>query len=396
MRTKYTSIIAICSIAILLLSLDSCTEKTSKQSEALENKMELVVYDSIDLPYSTMDFITDYSQDKGLFAGFFDNDIFVFSRKELQHRFNHFGGGPEQYNYLFSGNVGLLFNEDSTLVLNSFNRLKYYSFAGDFIKSTKIDDCPTCYYRKLLNSSIIDSSKLLFKGNIKEPLGKDVASSYDRHNIDNFFIQDINLNTTNHYGSFPKESIISKEKKTYRYLDPKIVYNSTSKCVDVLYSAEPRVFRYSIQDASTYSIQDLHPERYSKMQFEGANQSESIEQNESKKKYFNSSYYEYLFSKGDTIITVYRPSIDKNIIDDYIHPDKPDGYFNLNIDHSKHYLNYYIDWEKQTSDMLLPNNLKIKYIGNSKNIVCIKWDQELSVNGKPVRRYYFCKLVPSS
>ncbi|MFA8299398.1 MAG: hypothetical protein ACEPOV_04500 [Hyphomicrobiales bacterium] len=177
----------------------------------------------------------------------------------------------------------------------------------------------------------------------------------------------------------------------YEYLSPQIAFNKELNCVDVLYSAQPKIYRYSLEHPQKYETIPLKPSNYSEMIFH--NDIVYVKEHETDyiKNSLNSSYYRFLYSSGDTMITVYRPSIDKGIIEDKFNM-KDYSYFNLK--YKKHIFDYYIKGEKQSLDIEPPRDLKIAYIGDSQNILYYDWGQEiLNEDNVPVVRYYFCKIT---
>ncbi|MFA8298759.1 MAG: hypothetical protein ACEPOV_01210 [Hyphomicrobiales bacterium] len=393
--TQLQRIIKYLIVGIILLSFYSCTEKASKQSETLENKMELVVYDSIDLPDLGLINISDYNANTNSFLGFLGNTIVEFNNNGHFSHMNKYGHGPEEYSFQDKYNVNVKYYNDTIICTNVYNYLKFFNKDGEIYKQFKIDDKEFDFKRKILGTRLHDTNKFVFNGFLEFDYDVfDEVTMYNRSNIYRFFTFSEKTKEIKQYGKFEKENLIRKRQKIYSSLNPKVVFNKKLDCIDILYSAEPKIFRYNLNTPDKITTVSLNPSYFSEMIFRTYDFYDSKYQKRDRRDFIRSSFYYDLYSAEDTVITIYRPGVDEATIDREL-VDNPSNmdYHHFYVKNFNKYIDFYVNGKKQMSDIKLPHGYNPVYIGDSHHILLIKPSQEITKGNKAIRRFYFAKLL---
>ncbi|MFA8301067.1 MAG: hypothetical protein ACEPOV_12940 [Hyphomicrobiales bacterium] len=377
--------------AVIISSCSNLSEDAN-YDESLNNG-ELIIYDSIDLPESKFSHITDYNPDVNTFIGVFDHKIIGFKSAEITYQFDRYGEGPEEYQYQLPIFVDTKFVTDTSLMINSFNDLKFYSLKGDFLKQARIDE--NLYYLDRFPQACINDSLVIFVGGNNYP--EDPKTPLESLSCSKFFTLNLNSGEYIRYGSLEKENYMLIANKFLLSHDMVSIFNKRKNQMELIFSAKPQLFRYQISDPAKYEYIELTPE-FQEEPYLVENSFEVTINNPSffKIKLRNNSYKE-AYSSGDTLITAYQPGINQSLINKELGegPDatiKPGGYFKFINKFCENYIEYYINGEKQIHDLKVPNHCKVEYIGDSKHILISDPNQELTINNKPLKRYYLCKI----
>ncbi|MFA8298802.1 MAG: hypothetical protein ACEPOV_01435 [Hyphomicrobiales bacterium] len=380
-------------ISTIFFSCDS--KEHTKDQKAIESKFSLLIYDSIDLPDLGLINISDYNPTTNSFLGFWGRNIVEFNDNGYFTYVDKFGNGPKEYYFQDKYDVNVKYYNDTIICTNVYNYLKFFRKDGSFYKQLKVDNKESDFKRKILGVRINDTNKFVFDGFLEYDYNVfDKATMYERTNVYRFFTFSGNTKEINQYGKFEEGNIIKKKQKTYSTLSPKIVFNKKLDCIDILYSAEPKIFRYKLEDPDKIETVSLAPSYFSEKIFRTNDFYDSKYEERDQKDFIKSSYYYELYSAGDTIITVYRSGVKESLIDEELgkNPSNMD-FHHFYVKNFSKYIDFYINGKKQINDIKLPKGHNPIYIGDSHHILLIKPDQELTKENKAIRRVYFTKLV---
>ncbi|MFA8298646.1 MAG: hypothetical protein ACEPOV_00625 [Hyphomicrobiales bacterium] len=358
---------------------------------------ELVIYDSLDLPLSTSLHIYDFNPNSSTYLGLLGNYVIGFNTEEKVFSFDRFGEGPNEYHYMNPFFAKTKFLRDTLVMINGNNYLKLYDFNGDLQRKICINDNAAFKIRHFLGKSSIDSTKYYFQGINKEYDHSKGVTDFDLDNQRIFFEFSEKDMKSRQYGKFEKENIIRDKKRSYIFYKPLITYNDTLNTIDVIFSAEPKLYRYDMNNEASYKVIELQPESYGKMEFLPEKQRKpSTFDPRDRFTYLSNSYYKNLYSKADTIITCYRAGIDRFIVNNerpYI--EEVTDYVDFINDNFRYYINYYVKGKKICRDINVPHKHLILHIGNTNNIALKKLGQDIIVKGTPIQRIYFARISDS-
>ncbi|MFA8298778.1 MAG: hypothetical protein ACEPOV_01305 [Hyphomicrobiales bacterium] len=369
----------------------SCERAVLK--EELSNKMELIIYDSVDLPDNKIIYIKDYNQSINTFVGIFGTTVVGFNQDSVVFSFNRMGDGPEEYNNdLLPKYSNVRFDTDSSLMINSYNKLKYYTLKGDFIKSFKIDEAAIYAQRNILGCHPDDKSLFFFQGdNTWNEEDREIHKTpleYDL--VPNFFTYSSIDSTTQAYGAPEKENAMRIKERSFPINEPLAVLNSEKLVVNVLFSGDFKLFSYDMNNPEKYKVTQLEPCNVPKQNFLPKGNMTDKTRNLVDSYCVMNTFYELLYTSKDTIITKYRKGISEDLFQEEFAKKKDE--YKVLCDNVKDHLEYYIKGKKQYMDFLIPDNYFIRYIGGVNKILFNKKGQDLIKDGKPIKRLYFARL----
>ncbi|MFA8300759.1 MAG: hypothetical protein ACEPOV_11390 [Hyphomicrobiales bacterium] len=380
---------------VFIICISSCsdlgkTEQTEANDSMGNQKYKFVIYDSIDLTEVKKFKVTDYNEHLKSFIGLFDKDIIGFSKHGTQFRIAKYGEGPEDYTYRRPYHSNVKYLDDSTVMINSYNYLKYYSIEGEFIDKAKVDDEVFYLDRKILAYNS-DNNCLIFDGDNSKVIDLEIDLEKMKLPYDgcHFFLLNKKDLSSNSYAPIEKDNRIMKENRSFWGYDPKVAYNKATNEVAILHSADHKLYVYNVNRPKEYKTIELTPDNYPEVLLYQDYKATPEEQKAERIKDILSSHYKKLYYSQDTIITVYRPGVEKSIVDKYGESLFDYKEFSLfALDNYKNIIEYYIKGEKVSHDIKIPDSYEVTYIANSKNIICENKNQELVKNGKAIQRLY--------
>ncbi|MFA8298689.1 MAG: hypothetical protein ACEPOV_00850 [Hyphomicrobiales bacterium] len=376
---KYTNTII---FLVLFMVFHSCSKKKSVNS----SDMQLSIYDSLDIPYYKNPYIKQYNKNTGTYIGVFDSDVIAFNHDSIVFTFNRKGYGPEEYNHKFIYKYcNVVYYNDTTVVLNNHQYLKFYNLQGDYIKRIEIDTASPHFSRNVIGLHPDNNSIFFFHGD----------NSYDEKAYEkgtyqnlrpNFFTLNSNTKQTQCCGSPEKENIVIAENKYFPMNEPIVTLNKTGKKVNVLFSGDFKLFSYDMNQTNTYTVHQLSPDHPTKQHFYSP---DDVNKGYLRKYYMN-TYYKNLYTSADTTLTIYREGIPELTVDE-IHGKQQDAY-NLLTNMMNFYIEFYIDKKKHTKDIIISKDYEAIDIRGINEVVLRKKDQELTIDNKPIMRLYFARI----
>ncbi|MFA8300677.1 MAG: hypothetical protein ACEPOV_10980 [Hyphomicrobiales bacterium] len=375
--------------ALIVFTLFSCNNSGVKGDMPVS--MELSIYDSIDLPDARGFEVFDYDAKRDLFLGVLGEEIVCFSKDKEVFRFNRFGNGPEEYSYsLFFRKSSPRFDTDTSIMINNNQYLKYYDYKGNFIKSVRIDTAHPTAKRMIMGRY---KDKYVFQGDntyTKADLEDFPDESVFYQKAPQFFVASFDSNFTRPYGHLPKESIIMQKNRAFEGFKPRLSYNKSRGRVDILYSADQKLFSFPLDHPETYSYIQLDPNHFTEQQFQATKTRPDA--NICSRMMALNTYYYYFYSQGDTIMTGYFPGVPEDVLDEELPHTKIKNNYREVINKYLHfYLDVYVDGKKKTGDILMQKGCMITYLGGLNNIIVWK-ENDIVKNGQPMKRLYFARL----
>ncbi|MFA8301069.1 MAG: hypothetical protein ACEPOV_12950 [Hyphomicrobiales bacterium] len=373
----------------------SCTERSNIRTK-IDNNLEtgkLVIYDSIDLPEYRFSHITDYNPNTETFIGLFQEKIIGFKSHEKAFTIDKHGDGPEEYFYDFPIFTNAKFATDTSFMINCYNKLKFFSLKGEFLKDQRINDEP--FYYERYPQACVDDSIVVFIGDNELP--KDPEGPVEKRSCKKFFFLNMNTGKYKSYGTLEKENHLKVVNKYMPLPSPEGIFNKEKKCLDLIYSADAQLFRYHMDDPTKYEYIKLTPE-YTIEPYLLANDFKAVTGHPSElKNRLRNNYYKQCYSSGDTLITAYQPGVSQELIEKELGEGsdatiKKGGYFGFINNFCESYIEYYINEEKQIHDIKIPNHYKVEYIGDSEHILIRDPNREITSNKKALKRYYLCRI----
>ncbi|MFA8300578.1 MAG: hypothetical protein ACEPOV_10480 [Hyphomicrobiales bacterium] len=388
MKNIFIPLLSILSLSLILFS---CGEREGKRD--LNPSYSLVIYDSIDLPDHKAIYIKDYNPKTRTYVGMFDTDVVGFTKDSLMFSWSRYGNGNEEYNNQFVFKYSnVKFDNDSTLMINSYHYLKYYDLLGNFKNNVRIDSNLYTNTRMILGKNPFNDSEYVFQGcnsSTEESLNREYTN-VELNQYHNFFVFDTINRCSKLYGKPEKESIINIEGKGFEYHDPKVCLNKANKSVEVLFDQDFKVFSYNLDNLLSYNIIQLKPDYATKQMFieEESYTDKSYELAD--KRHALSTYYKHFYTSKDTIISLYKSGVSEKVFDEEIRAGQ--GHWDIYNKYAKPYIEYYINGKKQTNDIPLDKNYYLLFINGTNDIILAKRDQEITINNEPKRRLFFAKL----
>ncbi|MFA8299399.1 MAG: hypothetical protein ACEPOV_04505 [Hyphomicrobiales bacterium] len=389
MKIKYISIIAICLIAVVLLFLQSLIKGMGETVNLAEKKMELVVYDSIDLKDGSEFQVKSYNPKTGLYTLIRDKSIVGFNKEGKVFSFNKFGKGPDEYNFSSSYVTCPRETNEGSVYINSDNYLKSFDSKGELLSSKKIDD--DVYYagRILLGRDDSDDNIFYFRGKGPAYLRKEDPDPNVYSDSPSFFSFNVKDNSIHLYGQGMEENLLQKEINVYSMIFPEMSYNSQTKDVGILYGSSKEFFSIPLDTTKEVSSFKLSPSFFNITVPEKRPESDlGYRMLGLKQAAYGGFYY-----NADTLITKYRASFSDELLDKHSEeiadPSKYDNFYNSFV---KYYLDIYVNKKKVSDDLLVPKPYQVALIGDANNILLYKTGEELTIDNKPVKRLYFARL----
>ena len=367
MKFKYTYPLA---FTLVLFAL--CQSLQGQQ----EITARLVIYDSLQVEGSKIT-LNDYDEKSGLYLGFNPHRldvVFYNENGDIINHFNRFGEGPEEYRYK---NFKVFFWCDESIVIVDGDKLKNYSYSGDFLGTINLDNDSFNVYRKSM-SFYTDKH-----GDMNSVYYADVYSKYSMFdpNFYNdssrkvFYNWNLDKQVGKRYVCFEENSIYTNGKVYYPHIMPISSLNSEKRVFDVIYPNEQKVFRYDIDnDFSFKEILALNANYFGVVQ--GLPFSQRMDNIQFKQS--NSSYVQFS-SFADTLLNVYFQGIDKELIGGSVED------LNAGIEAIPKYIQVLVGKKKLCKDIKLPIRVMgFWYVHNLDKIIFSKapneFDEENNTN----------------
>ncbi|MFA8301113.1 MAG: hypothetical protein ACEPOV_13170 [Hyphomicrobiales bacterium] len=372
---------------LFILSFLSCKES---RINYLSNDMSVVIYDSIDLPDSRRFSITSFDTMTNSFVGLFDTAVVCFDENKERFRFERFGKSEEEYHYAYIVSSKAHLINDSVVAINSYGKLKFYSKDGKYLKTVLIDNSPYYYNRNLMGYHLGEDSLFVFEGSGPDSLY--VMPNEERERRENPYI--FSLDTKNRhiqgYGLGVSQRVLQKELVNLFMIKPLCSYNGSEKTCNILFNSDTTLYIYPLdqKEKRKYEKFVLTPQHYSFPE-------EHLSRDDEFKRIYQlaqKSVFKNIYTSRDTLITLYR-SCNKIDGDEYTDQQSIKELWKKVSANFNRYLEVYINKKKICNDILLPDNYRVRYIGDMKNILMTKNDQELLKDNKVIKRFYFAKII---